>query len=65
MKRTVDADILLELANCPCSESPGVCRGVCRVCGCTDDKACLSEDGDPCWWVELDLCSFCVTAFAS
>lgn len=25
----------------------------CRVCGCTDNDACLP----PCWWVELDLCS--------
>lgn len=28
----------------------------CRVCGCTDDRAC--EGG--CWWVEADLCSACV-----
>jgi len=28
----------------------------CRVCGCTDDKAC--EGG--CYWVEPDLCSACV-----
>lgn len=55
------ADVLLQLANRPCSESPGVCR----VCGCTDDKACLDENGEPCWWVQEDLCSHCVTAFAS
>lgn len=30
----------------------------CRVCGCTDDKACHTEDG-PCHWVEPDLCSAC------
>jgi ParB family chromosome partitioning protein len=29
---------------------------VCRVCGCTDDRAC--EGG--CSWVEADLCSACV-----
>lgn len=28
----------------------------CRVCGCTDERAC--EGG--CWWVEDDLCSSCV-----
>lgn len=30
----------------------------CRVCGCTDDRACLGG----CWWVneEEDLCSSCV-----
>lgn len=27
----------------------------CRVCGCTDDRAC--EGG--CWWVEVGLCSAC------
>ena len=32
----------------------------CRVCGCTDDKACLDEKtGEPCHWVEDDLCSNC------
>lgn len=30
--------------------------GVCRVCGCTDRRACP----DGCFWVELDLCSSCV-----
>lgn len=29
----------------------------CRVCGCTDDRAC--EGG--CWWVEPDLCSTCAS----
>lgn len=27
----------------------------CRVCGCTDDEACVGG----CWWVEADLCSGC------
>lgn len=27
----------------------------CRVCGCTDDCACLGG----CYWVEYDLCSRC------
>ena len=31
----------------------------CRVCGCTDDKACICDDGEPCHWVEKDLCSNC------
>jgi ParB family chromosome partitioning protein len=30
----------------------------CRVCGCTDDNACVVE-GVPCHWVEEDLCSAC------
>jgi hypothetical protein len=30
----------------------------CRVCGCTEDHACLTEEG-PCYWVEDDLCSAC------
>jgi hypothetical protein len=28
----------------------------CRVCGCSDDRACLGG----CFWVEADLCSACV-----
>lgn len=31
----------------------------CRECGCTDNRACLSEEFGPCWWVEVDLCSHC------
>lgn len=32
--------------------------GKCRVCGCTDYRACLGG----CFWVEPDLCSNCVAA---
>jgi len=31
----------------------------CRICGCDDDHACMTENG-PCYWVEADLCSACV-----
>lgn len=31
-------------------------RGVCRRCGCTDDRACRGG----CIWIEPDLCSRCV-----
>ena len=30
----------------------------CRVCGCTQNRACVDERG-PCWWVEAGLCSHC------
>jgi len=30
----------------------------CRVCGCTDDRACLGG----CAWVSADLCSTCAKA---
>jgi len=30
----------------------------CRVCGCTEDNACMTPDG-PCCWAEEDLCSSC------
>jgi hypothetical protein len=33
----------------------------CRVCGCTDDRACVTADG-PCHWVEDSLCSACVAS---
>ena len=35
----------------------------CRVCGCTDNdcRQCIAKTGEPCYWVEEDLCSACVT----
>lgn len=41
---------------------------VCRSCGCHDYDACVvtkapgqawNQPGQPCWWVESDLCSAC------
>jgi hypothetical protein len=32
----------------------------CRVCGCTDNRACVdAATGDACYWVDKDLCSAC------
>ena len=33
----------------------------CRVCGCTDHdcRQCIKKTGQPCHWVEYDLCSAC------
>jgi hypothetical protein len=33
----------------------------CRICGCTDDdcRQCIEKTGEPCYWVEPDLCSAC------
>lgn len=33
----------------------------CRVCGCTDldCSGCIERTGQPCYWVEEDLCSAC------
>lgn len=35
---------------------------VCRVCGCTDDDCsqCVEKTGEPCSWIERDLCSACL-----
>ena len=35
----------------------------CRVCGCieTDCSDCVERTGEPCFWVESDLCSACAT----
>lgn len=38
----------------------------CRICGCTDNNACLDPDlGITCGWAEPDLCTFCAAAIAS
>lgn len=36
-------------------------RRKCRVCGCTDHdcRQCIKKTGEPCHWVEEDLCSAC------
>lgn len=34
-------------------------KGICRVCGCTDDNACITDKGS-CSGVFPDLCSACV-----
>lgn len=36
----------------------------CRVCGCTDDNCsqCIKKTGEPCYWIEEDLCSACEDA---
>lgn len=34
---------------------PTLLPETCRVCGCTDDAACLGG----CWWVQPSLCSSC------
>lgn len=48
----IDTDDLLNALSNIQANMPGRCR----VCGCTDDKACLGG----CHWVEHDLCSACV-----
>jgi hypothetical protein len=30
----------------------------CRVCGCTENHACITPAG-PRWWIASDLCSGC------
>ena len=35
----------------------------CRVCGCTDNRACTST-GQPCSWAGPDLCTTCVAVTA-
>lgn len=37
---------------------------MCRVCGCTEDdcRECIEATGEPCHWVEPNLCSRCVPA---
>ncbi|MDD5081747.1 MAG: hypothetical protein PHU08_00095 [Dehalococcoidales bacterium] len=38
----------------------------CRVCGCTENNACIDRrTGEPCHWVEADLCSNCVEGESS
>jgi DNA polymerase-3 subunit beta len=47
----------------PGPDDPGTKARRCRVCGCTDDDCsqCIEKTGEPCHWVEEDLCSACVS----
>lgn len=36
-------------------------KGVCRICGCIETNACMTEDG-PCAWVLPNLCDACVVS---
>jgi ParB family transcriptional regulator, chromosome partitioning protein len=42
-------------------EEEGMDDPTCRVCGCTEDDCseCVAATGEPCHWVEPDLCSRC------
>lgn len=35
-------------------------EAACRICGCTQERACVDDEHGPCWWVQEDLCSHCV-----
>lgn len=39
--------------------------GVCAVCGCDQDHACVHVDVGPCWWIDRKkiLCSHCALDF--
>lgn len=39
----------------------------CRVCGCTqhDCTLCVERTGEPCSWIEADLCSACAPGDAA
>lgn len=56
----------LGLLPLPRPQAPPPPAGVCRVCGCTDEEACVTWSGElagavkaTCSWVERDLCSRC------
>jgi hypothetical protein len=37
---------------------PFAVEQTCEVCGCTDSRACMTDQG-PCFWVAPGLCSAC------
>lgn len=40
--------------------------GECLVCGCTDTKACITDEG-PCYWIDdfHTICSNCADSLES
>lgn len=53
--RLLDEDLSQPTGLSTLSSTPGYCR----VCGCSDDNACVDDDEEPCHWVAGDLCSAC------
>ena len=47
---------LVFVCHAPALEKALAAQRRCRVCGCTDDNACMPNS---CYWVEPDLCSEC------
>lgn len=47
--------------NGPVCSVIGSAEGQCRKCGCTDSDCsqCIERTGQPCYWLEEDLCSAC------
>lgn len=45
----------------PETEMEGFAQIACKQCGCTDDDCsqCIAASGEPCYWVEPELCSRC------
>jgi len=61
-KRSVPVPVRAHCRSCADEtrpDEPGSRR--CRVCGCTDEdcSGCIERTGEPCHWVEADLCSAC------
>ena len=50
------------MTSAPAGVRADVWRRSCRLCGCTNDdcSGCISRTGEPCRWVEEDLCSACL-----
>jgi hypothetical protein len=61
--RELTARSLIEAIQANPAAMAWMAPGKCRVCGCTDDRACTHDaDGEPiepCHWAEPDLCSAC------
>lgn len=58
------ADALERIGAVPVNGLPPVPKSagrLCRECGCTDARACMTSEG-PCSWAEDDLCSACAPA---
>lgn len=43
-------------------KNPRIKRGICIICGCSNEDACMNEDHGPCFWFDNHetLCSHCV-----
>ena len=49
---------LRQILDVAAGAGPGV--RACRVCGCTQERACVPAGAVSCYWVARDLCSACV-----
>lgn len=36
----------------------------CKICGCDEEHPCIKNNGEPCAWVDKNLCDACIVVLS-